>query len=228
MSENSQQAAQESFDRVKQEIMTVKHVIGLHKGMEKGAHNKRVEATTDLNTANNEDKALVDNQVRLLQAVQADARNALRQAPTPSPKPGQGGQIPMTPPPPTPRPTVTSSQHSLSSSQVPTVRFTQLLKELQLEGQKGQLTKFANTPQARQRLDQEFTQRLKNGAKPLGPYEMIALERVMHGMGKENPVAAQRREQLGQSGPYSPQRQDEPQSSYRSPSPFETSGPKLR
>ncbi|RUR05283.1 hypothetical protein [Legionella sp. km772] len=225
MSENAQQAAKESFERVKQEVMTVKHVIGLHKGMEKGAHDKRVQATEELISANKAEKDLVDNQVRLLQAVQADARNALRQAPTLSPKPGVGSQITMTPPPPTPRPTVTSSQHSLSSSQVPSVKFTQLLKELQLEGQKNQLSmKYGNNPQSRQLIDKEFNDRLKNGARPLAPNELMQLERRMHAFGKENPIAAQRREQLGQSGPYAALRQDDgPSPTAPRPDPFKTS-----
>ena len=223
LSENSQRDAKESFSRAKQEIMSVKHVIGHHKGMEKGAHEKHMQTSEDLISVNKADKELVANQIRLLQAVQADARNALRQAPTPTPQAGMGApQIKMTPP--SPMPTVTGGK-SLSSSQVPSVKFGQLLKELQLEGQKAQLTRFANTPASRQSLDQEFNQRLKNGAKPLSPYELATLERRLAANGKVNPLTEQFRDKVGATGPNSLLKDDEPSPSRAprpDPNPFKT------
>lgn len=205
LSAEAEKAAEESFDKVKQGILSVKHVIGFHKGLEKEAHNRRVQASTDAIRANNEDKKIVANNVRLLQAGQADARDALRQM-TLTLKPGLGGQqLQMTAPTPTPKPTL--NQGSLSSSQVPSVRFTQLFKMLILEGQQNRsLLRHGNTPQAPQPSNQTLDARLKNGASPLSALELIQLEKRMHGLGKDLPVASTRRHNLGQSGPNSLQR----------------------
>lgn len=221
--EEAEQAAEESFNSVKYDILSVKHIVCCYKDIEKGAHNKRVQASTDAIRANNEDKKVVANNIRLLQAGQADARDALRQH-TLSLTPGLGGQqLQMTAPTPTPKPT--SNQSSLNSSQVPSVRFTQLFKELILEGQKNRLfLKYGSTPQATQALDQTFDERLRKGARPLSALDLTQLEKRMHGLGKELPVAAARRHNLGQGGPNSLQRiaDANAESDVETPSPLRT------
>ncbi len=177
MSKNAQDAAKESFGRVKQEIMTVKHVIGHHKGMEKGANEQLVQKKQDLLSENIAGKELAANQVRLLQAEQADARNALRQIPAPKPSPNQqpglgAAPLVMTPLPPTPRPTVSSHN---ASSQVPTVRVVmQLFKDLSME---------------KQRQD-SLTQ---SGPKPGSPRPGSQSDPMMEKLKKGIPLTAQER-----------------------------------
>src|SRR5690606_21870012 len=115
MKENAHSYAKESFVRAKQDIMTVKHVIGHHKVLENDIHGRRIQATQNLITANQAEKTLAANQIRLVQSAMADARLAFRPQVPLNPSMSNSNQAPTMSPKPSVRPTVT-----IDSAHIPT------------------------------------------------------------------------------------------------------------
>ncbi len=153
LKQNAKTAATDTFTRAKQEILTVKHVVNYHENVELQTNKANIQTVKDRMSQ------IEENNVRLLQSVRASANQ------------NQSGLATA------PHPTVSSSA---ARSQVPTL--TAYCHNAQIEDQKNRLSKYANTPQARKELDQEFNQCLKNG-KPLSPAQFVALEKRMIAFG---------------------------------------------
>lgn len=215
MKENAHSYAKESFQRARQDIMTVKNVIGHHKGLENDIHGRRIQATHDLIKANAAEKELAANQIRLLQSAQADARAALR--PQPQPNPAMTNMAPTMQLKPTVTPTVTkTSAPSPSPRPAPTI---QVFKE--------HVEKLRRASSITQADLMNLTNEMPGAANQANARQYI--ESLLASGAKFSSASPQRRaqlldrmEQLGIQTPFRHQQEVPTQEPRKSPTPFNT------
>lgn len=194
-SKAARQGAKESYERSKQEIMSVRLVIGYHKTLERNAHHADVQTLQGAIASNKAELELIANQIRLLQAVQADVKTELAQFISRANQTQISGPAPKLTPPMAPQPRMAPSSSTKKSSKMPTPTPTPspaVMPEQKVGTyQKQALYTLADKmggPRAREYLDAVFNLRLRNGAKPFTPQELITLQRRLEQFGVASPT----------------------------------------
>lgn len=194
----AKQAANESFSLAKRSILSASHLVSHHHASEVKENNNVIQSTKQILKSIKQEQIEMDNQVRLLQAAQADAKQSLQQldrgtkiqANSTSSTPSNASHSRMTP-----SPSFIKNAPMMWSNSSP------IKKELEIYGQKlSFFSKCTPSPRTRQAIDEAFNQRLKRGAYPLSVSELAALEIRMAAFSRVNPIAQENR--------------------YRSPTPF--------
>jgi hypothetical protein len=200
--------ASESFVRAKQDIMTVKNVIGDHKKFEEHAHMNKFHGLKHSMHENQAEQRLIANQITLLSASRASFQAAMQQT-TPT------NALRPTPTPSAPSITVKPNHHAMPR---PRPQSTQVDKEKLLQKQyKRDLLALAgktiNPAQTQQSLKTLFDNKLKAGLA-LTPIEVATLQQRLRQLNISN------------TGSIARNNQNSPKHTSSIRSPFDLSGPK--
>lgn len=220
MKEKAHTSAKESFARAKQEIMTVKHVIGYHKLAEQDIHSKRVEVTETSLRTNHAEKELVANQIRLVQSTQAEVKAALGVPLNPTSTDNLSTPTPVLRPSARPRVSPTATPTPITTKTTAPTPKPQAQMHLSF---KEELDKLRNSPSLTREELLQLTNRIPGAANQSTARNYIQ-SLLANGatLSSASPqLRAQilhRMEQLGIHSPF--KKQATPEATYTSPSPF--------